>query len=151
MKSQKKKYTLEQLKKDLEKKEEAGRLAEEFVLEYERRRLPDIMRDSIKIISGIDVNAGYDIVSFNNPNSVAIDRYIEVKAIDCDYGFFWSENEYEMAKLKGASYYLYLVYLSNISCINYEPMIICNPADTIMKSDEWLVETSSYHVRKISE
>lgn len=151
VKKQKKKYSLEQLKKQLEKNEEAGRLAEEFVLQYERKRLPNRLKDRIRIISDIDVSAGYDIVSFESAASASIDRYIEVKAVDSEIGFYWSENEYEVAKLKGSSYYLYLVYLSSISNSDYEPIIICNPADFIMKSEKWLVETQSYHVRKISE
>ena len=33
-----------------------------------------------------------------------MDRFIGVKAIS-SYGFYWSKNEYETAKLKGEPYY----------------------------------------------
>lgn len=151
IKKQKKKFSLEQLKKKLEENEAAGELAEQFALNFERKRLPDDMKNKIRIISSIDVTAGYDIVSYETGSSTEIDRFIEVKAIGYETGFFWSENEYEVAKLKGARYYLYLVNLANISKENYEPMIICDPANSIMKSDDWLVETQTYHVRYVPD
>lgn len=149
IKKQKKQISLEQLKKKLEKNVAVGELAEQFVLEFERKRLSDDKRNKIRIISSIDVTAGYDIVSYETNSSTEIDRFIEVKAINHEKGFFWSENEYEVAKLKGTRYYLYLVNLEKISKVNYEPMMICNPANSIMKSENWLVETQTYHVRYV--
>lgn len=146
---QKKKYSLEQLKQRLEDNERAGELAEEFVLNYERGRLPDIKKDRIRIISSIDVTAGYDIVSFESDESAEIDRFIEVKAVSQGNGFFWSENEFEVAKLKGKQYYLYLINLAKIGTKNYKPLMICDPASTIMNSPEWLVETQTYHIRRV--
>lgn len=151
IKKQKKKFSLEQLKKRLEENELAGELAEQFVLNFERKRLPDDMKNEVRIISSIDVSAGYDIVSYETSSSMEIDRFIEVKAVDREMGFFWSENEYEVAKLKGTRYYLYLVDLENIREENYEPMMICDPVNSIMKSDDWLVETQTYHVRYVSD
>lgn len=149
IKKQKKKLSLEQLRKQLEKNAAVGELAEQFVLDFERKRLPDDMRNKIRIISSIDVTAGYDIVSYETSSSTEIDRFIEVKAVNHEMGFFWSENEYEVAKLKGTRYYLYLVNLEKIRKENYEPMMICNPANSIMKSENWLVETQTYHVRYV--
>lgn len=145
----KKKLSLEQLKVKLEKNALAGAMAEKFVLEFERKRLSKSMRDKIRIISNIDVAAGYDIVSYETQYSTEIDRFIEVKAVNNEIGFYWSENEYEVAKLKGTKYYLYLVNLENISKEDYRPMIICNPANSIMKSENWLVEAQTYHVRYV--
>ena len=105
IKKQKKKLSLEQLEKKLDKNTAVGELAEQFVLDFERKRLPDDMKNKIRIISSIDVMAGYDIVSYETSSSTEIDRFIEVKAVDSKMGFFWSENEYEVAKLKGTSYY----------------------------------------------
>ena len=86
---------------------------------------------------------------YETSSSTEIDRFIEVKAVNHEMGFFWSENEYEVAKLKGTRYYLYLVNLEKIRKENYEPMMICNPANSIMKSENWLVETQTYHVRYV--
>ena len=77
-----------------------------------------------------------------------MDRFIEVKAISSS-GFYWSKNEYETAKLKGETYYLYLVDLHKINQPDYTPEIIQNPAVTITESEAWLVEAQSYSIRRI--
>ncbi|SEU03604.1 DUF3883 domain-containing protein [Lacrimispora sphenoides] len=146
-KERNKAFTIEQLRKKLEENELAGEMAECFVLSFERKRITNVnLKDLIKRISDIDVGAGYDIVSFNSNNSVSIDRFIEVKAISDLESFYWSKNEYDIAKLKGNEYCLYLVDLKRITDNEYIPMIIKNPANTLFKSDDWLVESQSFHV-----
>lgn len=148
-KQEKRKITLEQLKKKLQTDAEIGEKAEKFVLAFERERIGVPLSESIKIISDIDVTAGYDIVSYESPVSYEYDRFIEVKAISHDMGFFWSRNEYEIAKLKGDTYYLYLIDIREIGKNEYIPTIIKNPAEVIMESSKWMVEPQSYHVRRI--
>lgn len=115
-------FTLEQLKAKMENNAIEGAMAEEFVLNYERRRITNLeLATKIRIISDIDVAAGYDIISFETNQSTYFDRYIEVKAISKN-GFFWSANEYETAKLKGEQYYLYLIDLSKVNCVDYIPI-----------------------------
>ena len=143
-----KQLSLEQLKRQLEKKEHAGEKAEVFVFEYERKRLGQPLSEKVRRISEIDVTAGYDIVSFDSNQSQEPDRFIEVKAIS-NAGFYWSRNEYEIAKLKGNTYYLYLVNLNRIVEQDYSPQMIKNPAINIMDTDEWFVESQSYYVRHI--
>lgn len=104
-KERRKQLSLEQLKKQFERNELAGEKAELFVLEYEKRRLGLPLCEKVRRISEIDVTAGYDIVSFDSPQSREPDRFIEVKAVS-SAGFYWSKNEYEIAKLKGDMYYL---------------------------------------------
>lgn len=145
-----KRFTLEQLKIKLEANTAAGAMAEEYVLRYERKRICNqTLCNKIKLISEIDVCAGYDIISFESDLSDCYDRFIEVKAISKNNGFFWSRNEYEVAKLKGNQYYLYLVDLKKIHREEYVPFIIRNPAESIMKSQEWFVEPESYHICKV--
>lgn len=142
-------YTLEQLRKKLEDNAEAGEMAESFVLSYERLRINNMkLNKEIRIISTIDVYAGYDIVSFNTDDSQKYDRFIEVKAISKHNDFYWSSNEIEVARLKGDQYYLYLVNLSQIHQGKYLPQIIRNPAKIIIDSSDWLVEPQSFHVRR---
>lgn len=43
-------------------------------------------------------NAGYDIESFQNLDSIIIDRFIEVKSFENKIQFYWSKNELEKAK-----------------------------------------------------
>lgn len=146
-KTQRKLLSLEQLKKQLENNEIAGEKAELFVLEYEKKRLGNPKNSLVKRISEIDVSAGYDIVSFNSECSEIPDRYIEVKAVSTS-GFYWSKNEYEVAKLFGEKYFIYLVSLSHIDDEGYVPEIIINPAVTIMNNGDWIVEPQSYHISK---
>lgn len=140
--------SLEKLKKQLENNELAGEKAELFVVEYEKRRLGFKDEAKVKRISDIDVSAGYDIVSVNTPDTVVANRFIEVKAIS-KAGFFWSKNEYDVAKLLGTNYYLYLVDLTMIYSENYHPEIINNPAEQIVGNCRWLIEPQSYFIKKI--
>lgn len=145
----KRKHSLEELKKRQEENEIAGEKAEKYTFSYEQHRIKGKNADKIKKISNIDVSAGYDILSFQDENSTTFDRFIEVKAIAENISFYWSRNELEVAKLLGENYYLYLIELRKINNINYMPIIIRNPALTIMKSTDWLIESESYHIRKV--
>ena len=143
-----KQLSLEQLKKQLENNELAGEKAELFVLEYEKKRLGQPLCEKVRRISEIDVTAGYDIVSFDSNQSLEPNRFVEVKAAS-SAGFYWSRNEYEIAKLKGDTYYLYLVELNKVNQQDYSPQIIQNPAVNIMETDEWFVESQSYFIKHI--
>ena len=147
-KARRKQLSLEQLKKQLEKNELAGEKAEVFVFEHEKKRLGQPLGEKVRWISEIDVTAGYDIVSFNSNQSLEPDRFIEVKAVS-NAGFYWSRNEYEIAKLKGNTYYLYLVDLNSIDEQDYSPQMIQNQAVNVMDTDEWFVESQSYYVKHI--
>lgn len=142
--------TLKQLRSRLEADAIAGAKAESFVLKYERCRIRNpVLQRQIKQISEIDVRAGYDIISYENDESTFYNRFIEVKAIPQRPSFFWSKNELEVAKLQGEKYFLYLVDLSKVEDEGYCPQIISNPAQSIMKSLDWLVEPESYHIQKL--
>lgn len=146
-KSGKKLIGLEDLRRKLEENNKAGEEAELFALRYEKSRIANcLLTNKIRIISDIDVCAGYDIVSFEFDNSIDFDRFIEVKAISNSSSFFWSKNEINTALLKGRQYYLYLVDLRRTSEVDYSPIIICDPATTIFKADEWYAEPQTYHV-----
>ena len=147
-KAKQKQFSLAQLKKQLEYDELAGEKAELFVLSFEKERIGQPLSERIKRISEIDVSAGYDIISYNSVQSCAPDRFIEVKAIS-NAGFFWSKNEYEIARLKGNMYYLYLVNLGRISEPGYVPEMIQDPASNIMKNNRWFVEAQSYHIMRV--
>ncbi len=94
------KFTLEQLLKRQEEQSKRGLEAEEFVLSLEKQRLPGNAL-KIKRISDFDVAAGYDVVSYENIDSDTYDRFIEVKCYIGSPHFFWSENESDVAKIKG--------------------------------------------------
>lgn len=149
MKPLKNKLTLEELKKELQRNEEAGELAEEFVLDYERRRHSGCGNaGKVKRISSVDVTAGYDILSFDSSQSLDYDRFIEVKAVKKYSGFFWSRNEMEIARVLGIRYYLYLVDLGKITIEDYEPIIVSDPANELTTSGGWSFRAQSFYVQK---
>lgn len=148
LRDRKQKFTLEDLIKRQEEQNRRGLEAEEFVLAYERNLLPGKAKQ-IKRISDFDVSAGYDIVSYNNEQSIAYDKLIEVKCYLGNPHFYWSENEVDVAMRKGDKYYLCLVDYNMIGTDGYTPFYIRNPYEVIFKSESWLVETASYKVTKI--
>lgn len=143
-----KKLTLEQLLKKQEDQNQRGLEAEEFVLASERTRLPGKAR-FIKRISDYDASAGYDIVSYSDEQSKAYDRLIEVKCYIGDPHFFWSENESDVAKVKGDKYFLCLVDYEHMKDPGYQPAFIQNPYDKIFNDPHWLVTTASYKIQRV--
>jgi len=144
-KSARRKISLETLKKQLELQEIQGETAEVFVVGYEKTRLcSTVLADKVKRISGIDVTAGYDIVSYEDDASVQYDRFIEVKSFLGKPHFYWSKNEIEVATLYGEKYYLYLIDAEKATEVGYIPIIIQNPAKAVIESDSWLMQPTSY-------
>lgn len=143
-----KKTTLEQLLKQQEEQSKRGREAEEFILRLEKERLPNKSK-RIKRISDFDVAAGYDIVSFADTESTSYDRFVEVKCYLGNPHFFWSENESDVAKIKGDKYVLCLVDYSRINEPDYVPDYFRDPYKTILENESWLVTTSSFKIQKV--
>jgi hypothetical protein len=144
------KMSVDQLKANLLRQERLGSDAEDFVLEYERKRLAG-HADAGKImrISQIDVSAGYDVVSFNSLTSKLNDRFIEVKSYSGTPSFYWTQNEIDVAKAKATNYFLYLVDRSVMGEVGYAPQIIQNPFASVYSSDEWAKLPTVVFVTKI--
>lgn len=143
----KRKMSLEKFKEQMEQQAAQGKAAEEFVFRLEQFRLLGEQNESkVKRISGIDVSAGYDIVSFENGDSVNYDRFVEVKFFCGQSHFYWSKNEIDTASLLGGQYHIYLINAEKVDNPNYVPMIICNPAKVILDSGDWLMQPTSYLV-----
>lgn len=141
------KVPIEQLKKGLEQKNEAGRQGELFVLKYEQKRLKHHpFFNKIERISDTYTNAGYDIQSFKNLDSFMNDKFIEVKSYNCEIAFFWSKNEVEKAKQLESKYYLYLVDRSQIHNNTYIPKIIQNPFKKIFENKIWKKEVDNWKI-----
>lgn len=146
--TQKRKLSQEQLLEQIEREREIGEKGEEFVLLYEKKRCPfsSLQIQKIKQISVVDVSAGFDILSLENEQSNQ-KRYIEVKTYCGNIHFHWSSNEIESAKLRGNSYFLYLVDFNRIGSENYKPLIIPNPYVNINKLSIWDIQPSSYIIK----
>lgn len=147
----KRKVGIDELEKLLEQKQIYGKEGEAFVLEYEKFRLAShINVNLIEIISEYDVAAGYDIVSYEDINSIGYDRFIEVKSFSGALSFHWSRNEIDVARIKKDSYFLYLVDREKITKVGYSPTVIQNPYKVIMESQSgWDKRVDSYSIIQI--
>lgn len=129
-------------------KKNKGLKAEHFTMEFEKNRLkrePELL-DKLVHISLKDDAAGYDILSSTINNSLILNRYIEVKALDDNHGFYFSINQKKFAQKMGDLYYLYLVDLDE-NLVE----IIQNPAKSIfVEADEWNIEIDKYYISKDS-
>jgi hypothetical protein len=107
-------YRLDFVRRDAENRR-LGRMGEEFVLEYERRRLhdaerrPDLARKVEWIADTRGDGAGYDIASFNEDASP---RLIEVKTtgLGKHFPFTVTANEVRVSERESGFYQLYRVF-----------------------------------------
>ena len=130
--------TLEDFKKSQTAKNKLGEDAEKFVLDYEKAmRVNHPNRKNIKIISDVDVGAGYDIQSYKDENSIFIDKFIEVKSYENTPHFYWSTNEIEVAKKEQDNYFLCLVDRNKVGNSGYEPTMIQNPYTNLLNNKKW--------------
>jgi hypothetical protein len=146
-KRSKRRFTYEQLQNRLAINERYGLEAEVFVEAFEKKRLQGhFLANKVKRISEEFVNAGYDIESFENTESVLIDRFIEVKSFSDDVSFYWSKGEVNTAKDYGDKYYLYLVDRNKINDENYNPSIFQNPYQKIFENEYWKKEIQNWKI-----
>jgi len=139
-----------ELEKTLEQKQIFGAEAETYVLIFEKKRLASHSGfEKIERISEYDVGAGYDIVSFNEIESLDLDRFIEVKSFSGVPSFHWSRNEIDVARFKKNQYFIYLVNRDKMNESVYVPTIIQNPYESILGDDtEWNKRVDSYFIVK---
>ncbi len=139
--------TLEEMKKKQKTQEQQGKEAEEFVLSFEQSRLRHhISIDNVKIISEDNVNAGYDIQSYQDIPAIIINRFIEVKSFSGTESFYWSKNEIDISKIKEDQYYLYLVDRDKMKKKGYEPIVIQNPySNILLNEEEWDKKVEKYY------
>ena len=123
--------------------------AEKFVLAFEKKRLEG---KPVEWIAEYIVNEGYDIASYNEMNNVRYNRFIEVKSYDGPKPYFyWSRNEYTVAKRKKQEYWLYLVNRSEMNDENYKPLMLQDPFNGILKNDDWDKQVDKYIIKFISQ
>jgi hypothetical protein len=126
-------------------KKELGDLAEDLIRKWEVERLENaghaVEAHCVKLISKLDVGAGFDIKSFNGKSKgMHFNRFIEVKGSKGPgMRFFWSENEMKVAKDLGDKYWIY--YQGGVKVETgtalYEPILYKNPLVSI-KADSKL-------------
>lgn len=136
--------TQEQLDNSMSQAYEMGCQGEEFVLEYERKRLPESLSSKVIHLRESEIARGYDILSFEGYDSILPDRYIEVKTFRGHPHFYWTENEIAAARKYKEHYYLYLVDIDCINDAGYEPQIIPNPAILFDDENLWSHQVMQY-------
>lgn len=142
----KRKIGIEEFRKAMEQQQIYGEEAEKYVLNFEFFRLKE--QKEIDWVAEYIVNEGYDIASYNYESDELTNRFIEVKSYDGETPyFFWSRNEYTVAKRKKDEYWLYLINRSEMNNIEYVPIMIQNPFETILSDDEtWDKQIEKYKI-----
>jgi hypothetical protein len=140
----KRKIGIDEFKKSIEKQQIYGEEAEKFVMEFEKKRLGD---KQIDWVAQYIVNEGYDIASYNEENDEEYNRFIEVKSYDgiTPY-FFWSRNEFNVAKQKSEKYWVYLVNRTEMNNEDYEPIMKQNPIESILNNENWNEQIEKYKI-----
>lgn len=141
--------TEEELMERLEINNIVGKVAEKIVHEYEKNRLRNEFSampesDLVKIISGIDVGAGYDIESFDGKSETLLfDRFIEVKgSTGHDFSLYWTRNEIKKARELGSKYWIYFVPEVDVNTGTHKGEIIkiSNPIENILQNNQYVQE-----------
>lgn len=139
------KISPKELEEELEQRKIYGIEAEKFVLDYEFKRLNK--QKDIDWVAEYIVNEGYDVISYNHESDDFPNRFIEVKSYEGEVPyFFWSRNEYTVAKRKKEEYWLYLVNRLEINKSEYSPIMIQNPYENILDKSEWIKEVDKYKI-----
>jgi len=142
------------LKKILEQKEKFGLEAENVVFQYEKNKLKKLDKNLKPIhISQQDVDAGYDILSYEKHKDTFKKIFIEVKGISrSDYRFYLSINESVVAEKYKESYYLYLIPrdFSKPEKFDLSKMIKINniTKNVLDNKKEWKISTSTFLIKK---
>ncbi|HEV7659706.1 MAG TPA: DUF3883 domain-containing protein [Allosphingosinicella sp.] len=124
-----------------------GAVAEEWILQRERKRLAghplieQVIRLSIE-----DAGAGFDIISFSNTTSIVHDRFLEIKSFSGSRRFFWSRNEIGTARRLGEMYHLCIVDRDRMQNPDYAPQIISGPYAALIETEDngWSISPTTY-------
>jgi hypothetical protein len=145
----KRKIGIDEFKKSIEKQPIYGEEADKFVMEFEKKRLGD---KQIDWVAQYIVNEGYDIASYNEEDDEEYNRFIEDKSYDGNTPyFFWSRNEFNVAKRKSKKYWVYLVNRTEMNNENYEPIMKQNPIESILNNEDWKKQIEKYKIEMNSQ
>lgn len=145
----KRKIGVEELDLSIRQQQLYGEEAEMFVLDFETKRLNNLKE--INWVAQYVANEGFDIISYNNESDQDYNRFIEVKSYQGEVPyFFWSRNEFFVAKQKQESYWLYLINRDKIKDENYNPIMIQDPHKNVLNNDSWAKEVDKYKISLLS-
>lgn len=144
--------TEEELKAILLANEKLANIAEDAVIEYEKKRLIGLGRNYeaslVKKISKLNVNAGYDVLSFDGDKpELEHNRFIEVKtSVNLEFRFFWSSNERKKATQLGSAYWIYFIGGIKTTTKEIAPIMIQDPIKKLNLIPELKEEADRYVV-----
>lgn len=142
----KRKIGIDELKRTIEEQQIYGEEAENFVLAFEKKRLNG--KDFIEWVAEYVANEGYDIASYNNETDSEHNRFIEVKSYAGGKPYFyWSKNEFSVARRRQESYWLYLVNRDEIDKYDYVPLMLQDPYESVLKSGKWIADIEKYKLQ----
>lgn len=141
----KRRIGVEELHAQMSQQQIFGEEAEKFVYEFEQKRLNH--KCKVDWIAQYVANEGYDIVSYDNDTDQEYNRFIEVKSYDGGTPYFyWSRNEFQVAKHRQDNYWVYLVNRTEMNSPDYSPMMIQNPYKEIIEKENWNREIDKYRI-----
>ena len=143
--------SVEDVRREEEKRGKIGDEAEIAVLEYEKERVGPEMADQVIHVAAHNTAAGFDISSFRqDEGEVSQMRLIEVKAVSPeDFRFFLTRNEYATAREHGDAYYLYLVPIRRGRPEIAELVVLREPTRTVMNdATQWEVVADGFRCRR---
>lgn len=146
----KRKIGIEELDMSIRQQQINGEEAERFILEFELKRLKGLKE--VDWVAEYVANEGYDILSYDSETDDEHNRFIEVKSYQGEVPyFFWSRNEFFVAKQKQGSYWLYLVNRDRIKDENYIPIMIQDPYVNVLRNKNWDKQVDKYKITLFSE
>ncbi len=139
----------------LEEQRAIGEIAETIVLEYEKIRLLGNENKAeaacVRVISKLNVSAGYDIESFDGKNEkLEFDRFIEVKGTTRnDIKIFISKNELETAGRLRNNYWVYVVKGIDKNTRQSEGIeLFQDPLESLLKNPRFTIEKQTLFIHE---
>ena len=104
-------------------------------------------KDRIEWVAEYVANEGYDIASYNDNFDTEHNRFIEVKSFAGDKPYFyWSRNEFLVAKRRRDSYWLYLVNRDKVGNDGYASLMLQDPYENVLNGSKWIVGVDKYKI-----
>ena len=153
-KFKKRKFSPEELEKELLNQKKLGLAAEKIILNNEIFILKSFGIEKEPIhVAREDVSLGYDILSFRKDNNLLKEIYIEVKAVSLsNYQFHLSTSEYQNAIKLNPNYFIYLLPVDRSLFDGFDLkslLKINNIKENLFENKmEWSVESDGHLITK---
>ena len=144
------KFSPDELKRQIEKQNQIGLLAEEFIYNLEKKKVSKIDQHlKPEHISKEDVSAGFDILSYQKNNNKIKKIFIEVKAVSSsNFKFYLSNGEYQISIKYKDNYYLYLLPVDHTIDGKFDEHDIVKinnlEKNLYMNKSKWIHESNGY-------